>query len=286
MPKKKSGGIKNIVVISDTHCGCRMGLCHPNGMPIDDGGTVLPSQLQLKVWAWWEEFWGEWVPMATKGEPYVVVHNGDAIDGVHHNSTTQMSHNLQDQVDLAYDILKPVVDKCDGRYYHIRGTEAHVSKSGREEENLAKMLDAIPTIDNSKKQHARWELWLEMGGELIHFLHHIGTTASSAHESSAVNAEISAMLHESARWGLKKPTIVVRSHRHRSIEVRLPSQNNRYITGVVTPAWQLKTPFTYKIAGARLAPPQIGGILIRLGDEGIFTKTFVKDIKGSPTVFI
>lgn len=245
----------------------------------------MPSRIQLVVWEWWREFWEEWVPAATKGEPYAVVHNGDAIDGVHHNSTTQMSHNLQDQVDLAYDILAPVVKKCEGRYYHIRGTEAHVSKSGREEENLAKMLGAIPTIENSKKQHARWELWMEMGGELIHFLHHIGTTASSAHESSALNAEISAMLNESARWGLKRPTVVVRSHRHRTIKVELPYKGGD-ITGIITPAWQLKTPFTYKIAGARLAPPQIGGILIRLGDEGIFTKTFVKNIEGSPKVVI
>lgn len=277
MAKKKAEQIKNIIVISDTHCGCKLGLCSPDGVYLDDGGKYLPSVMQLKVWNWWEEFWNDWVPKATKGEPFVVVHNGDAIDGVHHNSTTQISHNLEDQGTLAYNILKPVVEKCEGRYYHIRGTEAHVAKSGREEENLAKALGAIP---NEFGQYARWELWIEMGGYLVHFLHHIGTTASSAHESSAVNSEMSAMFNEAARWELNKPSVIVRSHRHRSIEVRIPTKHG-YSTGVVTPAWQLKTPFTYKIAGARLAPPQIGGILIRLGDEGIFTKTFVKNIESS-----
>lgn len=272
------GKIKNIVIISDVHAGCRMGLCCPSGIDLDDGGTYLPSRLQLKVWEWWQEFWKEWVPKATKGEDYIIVNNGDVIDGVHHNSTTQISHNMKDQKALAKKILFPIINnkKCKG-YYHVRGTEAHVGKSAVYEEELAHELGAIP---NSEGQFARWELWLDMQGELIHFLHHIGTTASSAHESSAVNSEMSAMFNEAARWKEKRPSILVRSHRHRSIEVRIPTKTG-YFTGVVTPAWQLKTPFTYKIAGARLAPPQIGGIVIRHGDEGIFTKTFVKNIEGS-----
>lgn len=273
MTRKKQ--INNIIVISDTHCGCKLGLCPPDGIELDDGGKYLPSRLQFKVWDWWEEFWNDWVPRVTKGEPFAVVHNGDAIDGVHHNSTTQISHNLEDQIELAYKILKPVVEKCEGRYYHIRGTEAHVAKSGREEERLAKMLGAIRNVDH---QYARWELWLDIHGKLVHFLHHIGTTSSSAHESSAINAEIAASFNEAARWNEKKPSVIVRSHRHRSAEVRIPTKEG-YCTAVVTPAWQLKTPFTYKIAGARLAPPQIGGILIRHGDEGVFTKTFVKNIE-------
>lgn len=272
---KRHSRLRNIVVISDTHCGCRLGLCPPEGVKLDDGGTYLPSDAQRTVWSWWDEFWRDWVPAATNGEPFAVVHNGDAIDGVHHGSTTQLSHNLNDQKKVAMALLDPVVKVCGGRYYHIRGTEAHVEKSGRSEEELAEALCAIP---NDAGQFARWELWLKLGGHLIHFLHHIGTTASSAHESSAVNAELSATMVEAARWGDKPPSVIVRSHRHRSIEVRLPVGNG-YATGVVTPAWQLKTPFTYKIAGARLAPPQIGGILIRLGDsDEIYTKTFVRHV--------
>ncbi len=276
MSKPTKTPINNTIVISDTHCGCRLGLCSPDGVQLDDGGKYLPSKLQLKVWSWWEEFWGEWVPHATHGEPYNVVHNGDAIEGVHHGSTTQVSHNLEDQGVLAFEILQPVVERCEGRYWHIRGTEAHVAKSGREEENLAKRLGAKK---NAEGQYARWELWHKLGGELVHFLHHIGTTSSSAHETSAINAEIAAEFVESARWNNPHPAVIVRSHRHRSAEVRLPTARG-YATGVVTPAWQLKTPFTYKIAGARLSPPQIGGILIRKGDApGLYTNTFVRNIE-------
>ena len=173
-------GINNLVVISDTHCGCRLGLCPPGGVFMDEGGMYKPSKLQRKIWKMWREFWDEFVPLATRGEPYAVVFNGDIVDGVHHGSTTQISHNLEDQAAIAYECMAPIVEACEGRYYHIRGTEAHVGKSARDEENLAKRLGAIP---NEEGQHARWDLWKMCGPKLVHFLHHVGTTSSAAYEA-------------------------------------------------------------------------------------------------------
>lgn len=276
MPKKRTRvEIRNVVVISDQHVGDGLGLCHPDGAALDDGGTYYPSKLQRKAWDFWEEFFGEWAPRATKGEPFIVVNNGDVIDGVHHGSTTQWSHNLGDQSEHAYQILKPVVDLCEGRYYHIRGTEAHVGKSAVEEERLAKRLGAIPSEEG---QHARYELWLRVGGYLCHFLHHIGTTSSSQHETSALNAEYAAMCVDAARFGREPPVIVARAHRHRNSEIRLPSRGG-YATVFVTACWQLKTPFAWKVAGARVTTPQMGGSLIRVGDEELHTRHCVWDIQ-------
>lgn len=265
----------NIIVVSDTHCGCRLGLCPPDGVALDDGGTYLPSNLQLKVWSMWREFWDDWVPRVTKGEPYDLVFNGDGLDGVHHGSTTQVSHNMEDQQAIALACLMDPVAKCKqsgGRYYHIRGTEAHVGKSAVEEERLAKALGAVP---NDEGQHARWELWKRIGagkGHLCHFLHHIGSTGSSAYESTAVHKELVESFVEAGRWGDEPPQVIVRSHRHRHYEVRI-AVGQGYGISTVTPAWQLKTPFVYRIPGARLAQPQFGGVLIRAGDEdGLYTR--------------
>lgn len=283
MPKKTSRKpIRNVVVISDTHVGCSLALMHPDGAVRDDNDISMPGPLQRKVWGMWLEFWEEWVPEATRGEPFMVVHNGDAIDGSHHNSTTQWSHNLKDQVKHARKILQPVVDACEGRYYHIRGTEAHVGKSAKEEESLAELLGAIP---NDQGQHARYELWLRIGGQLIHFLHHVGTTSSSAHESSAVNAELAAMYNEAGRWQDEPPKIIVRSHRHRSIRIGLPADGGD-AEAVVTAAWQLKSAYAYKIAGARTSQPQIGGAMIRHGDQELYVRTKVWRMERPPEVVI
>lgn len=274
----KKSSIKNVIVISDTHFGCRMALCPPQGMKLDDGGEVKPSAIQSKVWDMWCQFWNEWVPEVTRGEPYAVVHNGDCIDGVHHGATTQMSHNLLDQEALAVLCLKQVVDACEGRYYHIRGTEAHVGQSAVSEERVAKALGAIP---NKEGQHARYDLWLNLRGHLCHFLHHVGTTSSAAYESTAVHKELTETYIECARWGSEVPEVIVRSHRHRSIEIRIATAKNR-ATAMVTPAWQVKTPFAWKVAGARISTPQIGGAIIRVNEfDECFTSAKVWNLERS-----
>ena len=280
--------VRSLIVISDTHFGDRLGLFPDTPVALDDGGTYQASEIQRKVWGLWREFWDEWVPEVTRGEPWDFVHNGDVIDGSHHGATTQISHNMEDQIRIAAISLGPEVARCKasgGTYYHIRGTEAHVGKSGVYEEQLAQRLGAKP---NDQGQYARWDLWKRVGrptkrvrAPLVHLMHHVGTTGSAAHEASAINAELTAEYVEAARWNREPPDYVVRSHRHRSIAVEMDSAKG-YAASIVTPAWQLKTPYVYKIPGARLSEPQFGGILIRQGEEEYYHRRKVWTIDRSP----
>lgn len=266
------------IVVSDLHCGCRLALCPPKGVALDDGGRYMPSKFQLKLWNYWKEFSQDWLPKVTQNKPFALIVNGDTLDGVHHNSTTQISQNLVDQKRCAVDVLQPLVDRAGRIYYHIRGTEAHVGKSGVEEERLAEDLHAIP---NSDGQYARYDLWKIIGKHLVHLLHHIGTSGSSAYEATAVHKELVEQFSEAGRWGDSPPDCVVRSHRHRYLETSIPTSKGKAIA-VVTPGWQGKTPFAWKIAGARLARPQFGGILIRSDEHGLYIKNFVRTIERSP----
>ena len=87
-------------------------------------------------------------------------------------------------------------------------------------------------------------------------------------------AELGEMYVEAGRWGNESADVIVRSHRHRYIEIRVPSAHG-YTIGAVTPGWQGPTSFTRKIAGGRMAEPQAGGIIIRQGDEDLYTRSFV-----------
>ena len=274
-PKKPN----NIIVVSDTHCASTLGLCHPDGHKLDDGGWYKPSNLQRKVWTIWEEeFWNDWVPKVTKREPFDLVVNGDAIDGDHHNTTTIISRNLHDQHRAAVECLGPAVRLClasGGRYYHVRGTEAHVGQSAQEEERLAQALGAVPDEEGN---YSRWDIWKRVGGALCHFTHHIGTTGSQAYESTALMKEMVESFVEAGRWRDEPPQVVVRSHRHRCLTISMPTSDGYGIVAV-TPGWQLKTPYTFKIPGARVGQPQFGGLLIRAGDEEAHVRFFVRRIE-------
>ena len=276
-PSRKTQ-INNWAVVSDIHAGCQLGLCPPEGVRLDEGGQYRPSVVQQKIYSYWREFWDEWVPRVTKGEPYGIIVNGDSLDGVHHGATHQISQNLQDQENIAYALLAPEVERAEGRLFVVRGTEAHVGKSGVQEESLACRLGAIP---NELGQRARYELWKRVGDGLVHVLHHIGTTGAQAYEATAVHKELVEAFTESGRWNERPPDVIVRSHRHRLIRTEVPT-HRRVAIAVVTPGWQAKTPFAWKVAGARQSVPQFGGIMIRCGDEDLFVRSFVRDIARAP----
>lgn len=259
----------NLVIVSDLHCGCQTGLCHPDGVSLDEGGYYKPSDIQMKIWSYWRYFWDEWIPSATEGEPFDILVNGDTIDGSHHRSTHQFTHNISTQLKCAHDILGPEVAKAE-RYYHVRGTEAHVGSSGQDEENLARMLGATESPEGNYSRYELWKTLSHPDGDvdfLIHALHHIGTTSSAAYEATAPQRELINAFSDAARWDDRPPDAVVRSHRHRYVKTEVPSDRGRAIS-FTTPAWQGKTPFTFRKAGARQQQPQFGGVMLRVSKYG------------------
>ncbi|MHA2054584.1 MAG: hypothetical protein ACW99F_13410, partial [Candidatus Hodarchaeales archaeon] len=203
----------------------------------------------------------------TKGEPFCLIHLGDSIDGVHHGSVTQITHNIKDQKNIALQVLEPVIAKAE-KYYHIRGTEAHVGKSSAHDEDVARQLNAIP---DEQGNFARYELWLSMNKKLIHFSHHISGTGSSSYESTGVYRELVESFVQAGRFGDRPPDMIVRGHRHRYFKTEVGGR-----TSVVLPGWQLKTPYVYRIASGRASPPQIGAIVIRSGEsDPLYTRSKV-----------
>jgi len=278
-PPPEPKRIRQIIVVSDLHCGCRLGLCPPGGVQLDNGGPYFPSDLQRRMWECWEEFWTEWVPRNTQDEPFAVVLNGDVVEGRHHRTTTQISQNLADQAKVARECIRYALDTTnDAPLYWVRGTDAHVGPSGEDEERLASELGAVP---NAVGQYARHELRLRVGEILVDIQHHIAPVNSNAYETTALQKEFVIACEEAGRWNQEAPDVIVRSHRHRLAKTEVPTAKG---SGVVisTPGWQLKTPFVYRLAGARQSLSQVGGILVRHGESHIYTKHKVWSIPRAP----
>lgn len=272
--------ISQVVNFADIHAGCKLGLCPIEGVSTLDGGHWKPTlTAQKKMWKYWLEFRDEWIPSVTKGEPFVVVCNGDALNGAPHESIGHIDKAWTIQIDIAEQIIKDLLKNknCVG-YYHIAGTEAHVGKSGEYEELLAKRLGAIP---DKTGRHARYELYLEIRRgkckRLLHYAHHIGSASRAAYETSAVMAELAETFVDSARWGLRVPDAIIRAHRHRYIKVEIPTSNNSGLA-LTLPCWQLKTPFSYKIPGGRVTQPMLGGVLLRIDEEDLYSRRFMRSI--------
>lgn len=271
---KSADRIKHCVVISDLHFGCSFALAPSTPFILDTGVEYRPSKLQKEIYKHWRYFWDKWIPSKIGNDPFCLVINGDVIEGVHHRIVTQISQNISDHVRIAKAILGPVIKRAK-KVFMIRGTEAHSGSSAQEEEKLAEDLQIDSIAPHSK---TALELWLKLNGKIIHFCHHIGYFSSLSSEGTALFKETYETLAESSRWGFPIPSVIVRSHRHSFSEVSVPYKDN-HIKAFVTPAWQLKTPFAYKISRAKTSSPQIGGSIITVENGEVVTNHLVVGIK-------
>ena len=247
------------VIVSDTHCGCQLGLypCDAD-IRLDNGGAYQPNLVQQVMWGWWREFWDEWVPDVTKGNPYAVVVNGDLIDGVHHNSVGQLTHNLDVHRQIAVEVFRPIVKLCNGHFFVVRGTEAHGGQAGCNEESIARELEARP---DSSGKFSRYQLPLRIGRSLVHIKHFIPGCSSQDYMNTAPTKIFNKAHTEASKWHREAPQAIVRSHRHVPTEARISTEAG-YGYAIVTAGWQLATSFVQSHGGGEFIDPVVGGVVL------------------------
>ncbi len=250
---------ENVLVISDLHLGSVTALCPE--FRLDDGGRYRPNKIQQWINRCWRDFNTKWLPKELEGQPYTLVTNGDLIEGVHHRKTQLISTNTKDHVKMVDAVIRPLAEKAKA-FFVVRGTDSHVGDEGKDEDFLAWHLGA--RLNEETGSNSFYELNLEVGGVHIHFTHHIGTGQPHT-DVSAPQGQLTAQSIEYGRVGWKQPDLQVRSHRHRYTFTEL--EGGRAL--VTLPAWQVKTGWVYK--KAPMSVSQLGGVLIRIFDDGTFT---------------
>jgi hypothetical protein len=233
----------------------------PRDVVLDGGSPVKPNKYQRTTWKYWLNFWNRFIPEVTqKAESITIVVNGDIIEGYHHDTVDIWTNNIETQIQAAKKMLEPLKEL--GNIYLVRGTETHVGKGGQDEESIAQ---SIGTKIPGEPAISVWQLHLKVDDVVFQFAHHIGVTSSAAYESSAPMREIIAGEIEAIQWDRPLPDVLVRSHRHRFIEVSIPTTHGR-IRCVITPGWQTRTPHVESIDRMRM--PHIGGVVFLVeGDQ-------------------
>lgn len=249
------------VLVSDLHIGGNTALA-PLQYEIhqrDPRETKLVRANELQTWVWskWVDFWNYVEGLTNDGEEHrkhrlVVALLGDMIDGVHHNSP-QLIHEEFDQLAIAKDILRPIVEQADATF-GIIGTATHAGNAGTNEISLYRDLE----VTDYGQQFT-----LEIDG-LIHDLRHHGRVGGRPWTSQAASMGVEVMI-DYAESGLKPPNYVWRAHNHVIDDSGFKLKGTRALT---LPSFQLKTEYAHKISGRIRS--DIGGFIMdgdRLDDS-------------------
>jgi len=253
--------VYRLLAIADLHAGSRLAPW-PRDFPLATGGIWEPSLAQRWLNRCWDTMLEEMLALSHLD---AIIHLGDALEGTNPRNGTIVSDRRDDQVGGAIELLGPLAELTK-HFYMIQGTNWHVGKGAEDETDVARQLKAIPQPDTG---FLAWpDLYLDMGGCVSHWAHHIGSTSNPLYEANALLRALYILRVEVEReWGVLAPDVrlIGRAHRHRMISV---SKGDWH--GVCLPGWQLKTPFGYKMSPETL--PEVGYVIVECEGGDIWVK--------------
>lgn len=237
-----------LAIIADTHIGSSTALA-PLTFTVHNRNSLetqvtQANRLQRWLYDCWLDYWDHVFRVAKK-KRLIVVHCGDIVDGLHHNSL-QVMNEVQDQAQAAVELLEPIVKKVDA-FFGVLGTSIH---AGQEHVSEVGIYDQLGAQDYGQT------LTLEIDGKLHDFAHH-GRVGLRAWTSSAAGVAAEVMI-DYAQAGLKLPSYVWRGHNHIIDDSGSKIAGTRCIS---LPSWQLKTTYGWRIS-SNAARSDIGGYVV------------------------
>jgi hypothetical protein len=253
------------VLLSDMHTGSNRALFISREWHGKNTSHV-PRTNQIQIRTQFEKFM-DYVKETRKGKRVVLINDGDAIEGVHHNNVDVCTRDTLEQADIHIELMcefqKRISWQAGDLLYYVQGTEVH---TGDIEDYIGRELGAQQHPDNL---YATNHLELNVYGVVSHFVHHGSAAGKGANEGNGLRNWLRDMYFDYMKAEQRAPDIIYNGHVHN------PTYNTfvvghkmkfRTIHGVILPSWQEKTRHAYKVAP--IAKNKIGGVTHEIKADG------------------
>lgn len=213
-----------------------------------NGNNHAPTSLQQSIRKHYEAS-AESINAMRVGRRVVLVHNGDAIEGHHHNNIDVASRDVNEQIDLHVEIMSDFRRRINWQrgdlLYYTIGTECH---TGDAEDVIGKELNAVQADDGL---YASQNLILQIEGKNIMFVHHGPGGGYGRNEGRALRGWLENIYDDRLKSGLAPLDAVYSGHTHQytyNVHVAREGEQYRIVHGAILPSWQAKTRYAYRAA--------------------------------------
>jgi hypothetical protein len=260
---------KRLLVVADMHATSYYGLMTPRFKATDpmtgEDQIFVANKTQRKLHQYWQRM------IKHIGEVDVCIVNGDVCDGPQIKSRGKFvaTNDLKAQADCAIELLKMIPAK---RFYFTKGTEYHSVEDRPLEEYVA---------ENMPGGVYHNDLIANVGGCRYHVSHFVpGSSSVWMYKATPMARDLLLYAVNNSVDEYGKLDAVIRSHQHQMVYVGFP-----HSFGVVTPGWQVRSP--YCTAKDIITLPHIGYIYFDIHDKKsrFGFETFKYPTRPSPEVF-
>jgi hypothetical protein len=239
---------EQILLLSDTHIMSNWGLLYPDHIGKDARGCKIKYVFQNDIQEYNQNLWANMMNRYRKIR--YVIGNGDIVDGKNPFGIGHVcSNDPYEQTSMAAHYFS---DFSNSTEIHLtKGTGYHCGRDLIAEEDIAEKVGSNCTYHD--------ELVMDMAGIRIFANHH---SAHTKNKAASIETKMKEVQGASDYYG--KVDLLVLSHNHVYTSV-----SNKYMTGVMTPGWQHKTP--YAVDKNLIAPSDLGWVIINIDDENKIT---------------
>ena len=257
------------VTVSDFHTGSNYALFVDRFWQGRKGNNHSPTSKQLRIREQFNIFLDD-VKQARKGKAVKLVHNGDAIDGDHHNSADICSRNELEQAELHVELMNELQKRIGWRagdeLYYTRGTQTHVHDY---ENYISEQMNAVYNGDSPVFDLLK----LRVNGRVTWYVHKGPNSGKGANEGNAVRNWLRNIYIDALKNGTEIPDNVYTAHFHSPtwspFGARLKGFQFKTMNGVILPSWQMKTAYAHEVAP--VDPNMIGGVMQEIKADGTIT---------------
>jgi len=252
-------------VVSDFHSGSSYALFLDRAWQGKKTSVILANSRQQRIREKFIEYCGA-VKAARKGKRLRIIHNGDAIDGIHHASGDICTTNTLEQADIHIELVEEMKRRVNWQrgdeLYYTEGTEVHTLDI---EGYIAEQLNASTVDGDNNPSHLK----LEPNGVMSWFVHHGPRAGEGANEGNAERNWLKGIYIDALKDESKIPDVVYSGHVHSPTWACYEYRNKNVfnqIQGVILPSWQLKTRFARAVAPVQ--KNKIGGVIHEVTADG------------------
>jgi len=223
-----------------------------------------PTDEQKRMFVHWLDCASK-IKAARKWKRVIVVHNGDAIDGVHHGSLQTITYLKNEQKEIHVELMETFLKAIGGadELYYVKGTPVHVDDI---ENDIANDLSS----EKSEKLHAFDELKLEINGKRFWFTHKGPQRGKGHNRGNSIRNWLKALFYDLTAENIELPHYIISSHFHDpDWGDYIGRHNGRYhkMELLITPSWQQKTRYGYDVAPFTLNKIGLSYLTVAKGGE-------------------
>jgi len=273
-----------VPIFGDLHAGSTVAMMPPDSWIDQDGIEYRRNKVQALMWSHWLRSWEQVSATAGKykNPRFVVIANGDMVEGNHHDSRQLVTRSLTGQVYIAESIIKEALsiigfDHGRDKGYVLEGTEAHAGKAHEQEDELARRLEFEPRM---KGRYVHGHLKLTIDGVNVDIAHHGGSVGGRAWTREGGLLGVAKNIYwQAVENGEKIPDYVIRSHLHRFTQAQYIGKK-KTVNSMVLPAWQYKTHFANRVVVDSDASIGMVWLEIANGNCKLHTNVMEYDMEG------